>query len=258
MLLRSRLLRLCKFTLIELLVVIAIIAILASLLLPALHQAKTRAVQANCTGNMKQVAVGILIYSEDADGRTPRAHHWTGTKWELADHSPDTSACCSQGGASPNWRANRLANSLGVAPDGKLGLMIQPYLGAASEVYGCPGMKTRVTQSNLDTGRMGYRNGLYVYEGHPGSDDGYWWDGYPIVRLAQPSDTGMVGDMTGWYPIGNAANMRHAKFLTLYPHGEYKANAAFADGHIYNLTTGPSDLLSTRWADAFYEKWRTD
>jgi prepilin-type N-terminal cleavage/methylation domain-containing protein/prepilin-type processing-associated H-X9-DG protein len=78
------------FTLIELLVVIAIIALLLAILLPALGRAREQGKKTVCMNNMRQLALGWVMYA-DANGdlivsggqnpRVPGEIPWCGEDW---------------------------------------------------------------------------------------------------------------------------------------------------------------------------------
>lgn len=73
------------FTLIELLIVIAIIAILASMLLPALNQARNKARGITCINNLKQRMLAETNYMDDFKG-------WLGTSYKSGNYTIGSTA----------------------------------------------------------------------------------------------------------------------------------------------------------------------
>ena len=101
------------FTLIELLVVIAIISILAAILFPVFQKVRENARAASCESHEKQLALGVLMYTQDFDETLPPTQAADGTLWpDLLDpyvKSAQVRVCPDDSGATNSYGLNELA-----------------------------------------------------------------------------------------------------------------------------------------------------
>jgi len=190
------------FTLIELLVVIAIIAILAAILFPVFAQAKLAAKKTSSLSNIKQIALGEIIYQTDSDD------YFVLSTQDYAD-----TGCGINGNATNCIDKSRTTPTLCwpnlLIPYIKtLQIYVDPGTGDPSGIFSSGGSQSNVWNWNNDA-QYGY-NYDFLSPMLPGGQSGDQATGH-ILGLGRtssaavhPADTPMFSTAQG-YPSGTSA-----------------------------------------------------
>lgn len=232
------------FTLIELLVVIAVIAILAAILFPVFARARENARRTSCIGNMKQIGLAVMQYSQDYDERYPLS------VWQVGDIS----------GTTNQVQSPRIAGTpAGTYGSGEYTFMdfLVPYV-KNTQIYNCPSYTSPYPTSaswnsassyGYNTFLSGYRQGGSTYPSNPPM---------ALADVKRAAETVMMMDhpyaihaTPGAYCSISSTGFQNPTRLPYYnmvfPHFEGGV-VTFADGHakwFKRGAKGPCDRVTT-------------
>jgi prepilin-type N-terminal cleavage/methylation domain-containing protein/prepilin-type processing-associated H-X9-DG protein len=225
------------FTLIELLVVIAIIAILASILFPVFGRARENARRTSCASNLKQIGLGLMMYTQDYDENYPAAgisggqalgYGWAGDIYpyvksaQLFVCSSDSSELIAPFNKAPYTTYPRISYSINAAIFYNLYAPAYPYPAGRVTAFTAPAKTVMLLETSSITADVT----------NPNENDSTAASG---IQLPFNNGATKIGQYDTGYLGGMSTTVRN--FLTTSyrtPQGRHLegANYAFADGHV--------------------------
>jgi prepilin-type N-terminal cleavage/methylation domain-containing protein/prepilin-type processing-associated H-X9-DG protein len=212
------------FTLIELLVVIAIIAILAAILFPVFAQARSKARQAMCLSNMKQLGVAFMLYVQDYDETFPP------TDYQAPERVTWTTLVNPYIKASGNTETKNQRKSIFACPSIDQSVPDPTW----APINGAPGSRGLLSYGTN-------RNLMPRYRGlAPGAAPGSRGPVNSLAAVGSPASLVMLAESLGTIPDITGRDDRYSSALTGRDESQYAlarmrhsggANFTFSDGH---------------------------
>jgi prepilin-type N-terminal cleavage/methylation domain-containing protein/prepilin-type processing-associated H-X9-DG protein len=217
------------FTLIELLVVIAIIAILAAILFPVFARARENARRASCMSNLKQLALGFNMYTQDYDEKLPLMTAGTQTT-PVIDGDTKFNLSATPGVYYCTWTSEIFpyvkSTQIFLCPSNPV-TTGNPYYWYGTS-YGVPG-----TAINSAGATVPYFSGVSV----------------SLAQFQQPSETMMISEKgSGGGPQYIMSTVYYAMKAAHFDGG----NVAFVDGHVKWFKFSDEDIPNFYACDSGY------